>query len=289
MKKKTFIFKFQPSKYSLLSFDYHSNGCYRICNKGINVVVSALIILWCVFHLTTNVYSQGFVIDHTSVDLYDRIPEAYITEVKKMWLNMPGESHSRGYRIGVILLAGLEPKYAAVTTDAAPPTPYGEAALRVNGLVRNNYNNWDSGAGEEEWYTNASGIAYIKNHLTYSNTHNLEIAAIGFGWCWDMTWHNSPGGTVDPIYGVRWAGSSVGGPEEDLRWGLDDDDFVLTGNSISMDTNLTATQGYQNYCTANGYATKVVFTTGPVDGYTGESGYQRHLKHEHIRNYVAAD
>jgi hypothetical protein len=57
-----------------------------------------------------------------------------------------------------------------------------------------------------------------------------------------------------------------------------------------MDTYLDATQQYIDHCQANGYATRVLFTTGPVDGggNTGESGYQRHLKHERIRAYVQA-
>jgi hypothetical protein len=43
-------------------------------------------------------------------------------------------------------------------------------------------------------------------------------------------------------------------------------------------------------CTNSGYATEVFFTTGPVDGggNTGESGYQRFLKHEYMRSYVTA-
>ena len=92
---------------------------------------------------------------------------------------------------------------------------------------------------------------------------------------------------MDPVYQVRWAGSSVGGPDGDLRWGLDADDYALTGNRVCMDTYL-APPGYIDHCQANGYPTKVFFTTGPVDGggNTGENGYQRHLKHQHIRDYV---
>jgi hypothetical protein len=58
-----------------------------------------------------------------------------------------------------------------------------------------------------------------------------------------------------------------------------------------MDTYLGATQQYSDHCQTNGYPTKVFFTTGPVDGggNTDENGYQRHLKHEHIRNYVNAN
>jgi hypothetical protein len=71
-----------------------------------------------------------------------------------------------------------------------------------------------------------------------------------------------------------------------MRWGLDASHVALTGNTVTMDTYLNATQEYMDYAQANGYPTRVFFTTGPVDGYSGESGYQRQLKHEYIRDYV---
>ena len=60
-----------------------------------------------------------------------------------------------------------------------------------------------------------------------------------------------------------------------------------------MDTYLAATQEYIDYCATNGYPTKVFFTTGPVDDYSGyfglETMYQATLKYERIRDYVKAD
>ena len=61
-----------------------------------------------------------------------------------------------------------------------------------------------------------------------------------------------------------------------------------------MDTYLNAVEQYIAHCNANGYSTKVIFTTGPVDdGYENmagtENGFQRELKHDYIRNYVKAD
>jgi len=139
---------------------------------------------------------------------------------------------------------------------------------------------------EADWYTNAEAITKTINHLDHCNTSDMYIAAIGFGWCWDMTWHNSPTGTVDSLYQVRWAGSSEGGPDGDRAWGLDEGDVALVNNHVTMDTYLAATQAYVDHVQAQGYTTTVFFTTGPVDGSAGESGYQRHLKQEYIRNYV---
>lgn len=241
------------------------------------------------------------IVDHTVVDRYDDIPQVYIDEVKKMYLNIPGESHSSGYRIGLTLLMALDSKFQVIRTDDGPPAAYTTEALRVDRLVRNQYNNWSEGAGEREWYTwhawdptdDDYPEAYavkIKSHITYANTNDLEIAAMGFGWCWDFTWHNSPGGDVDPVYNVRWAGSSVGGPDGDLRWGLDDGDTSLTGNRVNMDDYLAATQEYIDHVNANGFNTVVFFTTGPVDGNSAnEAGYQREIKHQYIRDYVLQD
>lgn len=228
--------------------------------------------------------------DHTVVSRYADIPEAYLAEIKKMWVNIPGESHSSGYRKGLQLLANSDAAFSASVTESGHPEAFREDALRISRLVRGEqYGNWIESTGEEDWFTNPNAIAGIKHHLEYANTNGLEIAAIGFAWCWDMAWHNPPGGEIDPVFKVRWAGASVGGPDGDLRWGLDADDQALTGNSVSMDDYLDATRQYVDFVEANGYATRVLFTTGPVDGYPGESGYQRQIKQDYIRQYVLAD
>lgn len=70
-------------------------------------MIKMVALLGAILLFSSNAFSQGFVIDHTSVDLYAAIPDAYITQVKKMWFNIAGESHSTGYRKGINLLAGL--------------------------------------------------------------------------------------------------------------------------------------------------------------------------------------
>jgi hypothetical protein len=232
-------------------------------------------------------------VDHNAVANYDKIPAYYINLVKKMWINIPGESHSSGYRKGLTLLnqwsvAQGDTRFAVSVKDSGAPEAYTDQYLRVGGSVWFG-SSWIYGAGEALFYANTSSIQAMKNHLTYANTHGFEIAAFGFGWCWDMTWGNAPGGTIDPVFNVHWAGTSDGGPDGNLRWGLDDDDYALTGNRVSMKTYLDAVEEYIAHIEDNGYSTVAVFTTGPVDGYSGENGYQRHLKHEYIRQHVYAN
>jgi len=229
--------------------------------------------------------------DHTAVARYQDIPQPYLDLVKRMWTDIPGESHSSGYRIGCQLLEDQDSRYAVNVTEWGPPEGYTDQHLRLSRATwgdRDQPTGWIYGYGEEDWYTSVQAIEQTKAHLSYCHSQGLAIAAMGFGWCWDMTWSNSPGGGIDPVYQVRWAGSSVGGPEGDLRWGLDAADYALTGNSVCMDTYLDAVEQYRAHCQANGFPTRVFFTTGPVDGgeNTGESGYQRYIKHEYIRDYV---
>jgi hypothetical protein len=227
-------------------------------------------------------YSAGHIIaDHTVVDKYDDIPQQYIDAVKKMLVNIAGISHSIGYRNGVELLEQLDSRFQVLTYSANPPPSYSDQYLRLgrHGAV-----------GESEFYISPNYIASNKSLITDQYNSGNPYHVFGLGWCYTMTWVNGTGGTRDPVFNVRWAGSSEGGPEGSLRWGLDSEDRSLTGNSVCMDTYLGAVEQYIQHCISNGYPTKVIFTTGPVDGNAGsENGYQREKKHEYIRNFVASD
>lgn len=229
------------------------------------------------------------IIDHTYITKYINIPQYYINIIKTKRFNLPGESHSSGYRNGLQWLNTQEPKLSINRTESGTPESYNNSHLRVDRATWGDLNNssgWIYGYGEEDWYTSTTAISRTKAHLQYCYDNSLVADYFGFGWCWDMTWSNDPGGTVDPIYKCRWAGSSVGGPEGNLIWGLDSGDQALTGNSICMDTYLSITKDYIDYCNTNNIPTKVFYTTGPVDSYSGENAYQREIKHQYIRDYI---
>ena len=236
-----------------------------------------------------SLFQYGQVVaDHTVVDRFDNIPLYYIDEVKKMWLTVPGESHSEAYRVGLTLLESVNSSFQVNVTESGTPEGYTDQHLRASRAMY--VGGWLYNYGEEEWFTNSTGIGYTRGSIDYCNTHNLEMSAIGFGWCWDDT-YDDPSATADPVFGCRWYGGSMGGPEGPRSWGLDAGDFAITGNSVCMDTYLSVTQGYSDYCKSKGYKTKVFFTTGPVDTYytPGEAGYQGSIKHQYIREYVKKD
>jgi hypothetical protein len=186
--------------------------------------------------------------DHTIVDRFDDIPAYYMNEVKKMWLDIPGESHSWGYRYGLTDFASDYPAYAVSSLDYGAPEAYTTSHLRVSRATWGDVNNatgWITDYGEEDWFLTPEAIAQTKAGITYCNMHSLTIAAIGFAWCWD-------------------------------------------DNIMDMTDYLSATQQYADYCSANGYSTKVFFTTGPVEEFTGELAYNNSLRWKQIRDYVDA-
>lgn len=236
------------------------------------------------FFLKTLTGTGQIIADHTVVNAYDKIPQIYIDEVKKMLVDIAGESHSAGYRIGMELLESLNPNYQVLSYDGSVPA----SSIQYLRLGKH------TAVGEAEFYTSQTAINNYKTLITNQKNTGNPYSIIGFGWCWDMTWINSPGGTIDPVYKVRWAGSSDGGSVGNKRWGLDSGDQSLTGNSVCMDTYLDAVEQYIKYCSDNGYTTRVIFTTGPVDDGNEvmagtENGFQREIKHDYIRTYVKAN
>lgn len=230
------------------------------------------------------------IIDHEAVAKYSIIPESYKTSVKQKWLSVPGESHAGGYRAGLNLLEAADASFAVNVTESGTPEMPTSEHLRASGASWGDYNHatlWRYYYGEEDWYTNAAALAQTKVFLQYAHDNGFGLSAVGFGWCWDMSWHHTtPTVAKDPVYKCGWCGASEAGPEGDLAWGLDAADTAVTGNSVCMDTYLNATREYIAYCDAHSIPTQVFFTTGPVDSYSGENAYQRHVKHEYIRNDV---
>jgi len=240
--------------------------------------------LFFIFLQTSLVNYSQIIADHTVVDKYNEIPQQYINDVKKMLVDIAGESHASGYRLGQNLLELLNAKYQVLTFDGIPPA-YSDKYLRLGQHAE---------VGEAAFYTSQTSIDAYKIHITSQYNKGNPYSVMGFGWCWDMTWLNAPGGGLDPVYNVHWAGASVGGPNGNQRWGLDNGDQPLTGNSVCMDTYLNAVEQYIQHCINNKYDTKIIFTTGPVDDGYGimagtENGFQREMKHDYIRNYVKAD
>lgn len=239
--------------------------------------------------------SAGQIIaDHTVVDRYDDIPQQWVDSVKKMFAVYPGESHAAAMPVALNQLETLDPRFQVITRTSGTPYSYRTNELRFSGVTWGDLTNptgWIYSCGEEDWWTNAEGIARTKAGITYCNTNNLKLAAIGFGWCYDDSHSGSISSTADPVYGCRWYGRSLSSPSGSGNWGLDAEDQTITGNVVNLDTYLAATQEYIDYCLAQNYDTKVYFSTGPVEPtyYKGEAGYQASLKHQRIRDYVKAE
>jgi hypothetical protein len=240
--------------------------------------------------LLTGYVKAQIIVDHRAVDDFGNIPSEYIAKVKKMMVAFPGESHSEAMRYGMKLLEDQDSRFACNISTAEA---YTDQHVRVEDY------GW---IGELEWFT---WYAYPENDRPYPVEVQIKylmkryyeagypVTALGFTWCYDMVIGegNETEGT-DPVYGVHWYGASNGGPDGDKGWGLDEGDYDLTQNRVSLQTYFDAMEDYIDWSNSNGYGTKVVFTTGTVDyegEWWGEGGWQGHIKHEAIRDYVKAD
>ena len=240
------------------------------------------------FALGWSVVAAPMIIDHTCVDRYTNLTSAEIARVKTMWASVIGASHSLGYRVGCQLLENVDSRFGVNVFDAGAPEPYTTNYLRFSRAMRDfRYNQWSYGGSEATWYSMTSSVSEVQAHISYCNTNGLALGAFCFGWSWQPSWQNVLTTTVDPEYQVRWSGSSAGGPDGNLAWGLDADDFSLTGNRVCMQTYLDATEAYRRHCRSNGYPTTVMFSTAPPIDYTSENGYQVFLKNQYIRSYVS--
>ncbi len=187
--------------------------------------------------------------DHTIIDDFDKIPENYIAKVKEMWVTIPGESHSKAYRIGLTLLEEADNRYSVNITETGPPEPYINSHLRASRATWGDLDHetgWRYSYGEEDWFTSENAVSRTKNGIAYANNNNFVIAAIGFGWCYD------PGIDVD---------------------------LYLNATQKYIDFC-----NENNFMTVVFFTTGPV-----DDGYSPQQGYESSLVYKKIREYVAAD
>jgi hypothetical protein len=244
--------------------------------------------------LAANPAGTAIVADHTIVSRYSNIPDQYIALVKKMLLIIPGESHSRSYTRGLQLLAQENSRYNSLISDS--PSGAGMGPSVTTYLRASNYyynadyegGKYKGNCSEHDFWSGSTNISTASNMIRQSilyqlNTQSNPISAIGFGWCWDMAFNSYSSPSADPVYGVHWFGATDGelGTTPGVWWGLDSGD-----SAICMDTYIAVIQSLMQVNSG----TTVFFTTGPIDSSPceGESGYQNYIKHQYIREKVAA-
>lgn len=198
-------------------------------------------------------YSPGpqIIADHTVIDDFDYIPQYYIDEVKKMMLGYIGESHAAGFRTALTLLEADDATYQAEVGWF--PTSQTSSYLRAFGAF------W----GDVD---HATGWQYgLGEEDWYWSSTGISRIKSG------LTYINDNIDNVD-AFGFGWC------------WDPDE-------TAVDMPDYIEATKEYVDYCIAEGYDTKVFFSTGPVDGSnaSGEIGYNKYLAYEVIRDSVLAD
>ena len=239
--------------------------------------------------------------DHTVVDLYADIPQRWIDSVKTKWLSVPGASHAGALHRGLQEVQEIDASYAVSVQSSGTPTGYQTTALRSSGAMWGSFaseTDWGYTRGRADWWTNATARSRVKAYLQYCDSNGPNLFATMYGWSYDPNFDhmygNGPYGSYDPVYHVRWAGSTVEGQDGNKPFGLDDGDSVLVGNRVTMTDYIECVNEYIQYCEDNDIKTKIIISTGPVDdnGTQGwninERGYQQYLKWKFIRDYVSS-
>ncbi len=159
------------------------------------------------------------------------------------------------------------------------------------------------GISEEEFWTTQWAVDYMKENIRGSNDPlrgNNPVKAILFVTGWHIA--TGTGGTTDPVHGTRWGGRSfyfdsetrnfVTAYSETRNWGLTDEHLAYVDPNGTRQHPVALTDMIKAVEQLNGVDlnTVVMLTTDAVDVNgsvnTGESGYQRFLKHEYMRQYV---
>ena len=148
-----------------------------------NRLTISILFIFMILIYTSLVFSQEtLIVDHNAVVEFDQIPDYWIGEVKKMMINIPGESHGLGYMYGLELLEGMDSKFTVNITWTGEPEAYEETHLRSVRTYRNQYGNWSESGGEEDFYTSQSAIDMMKNHIDYMrNTIERGLVALSEG------------------------------------------------------------------------------------------------------------
>ncbi|MBN1181530.1 MAG: hypothetical protein JXB49_04525, partial [Bacteroidales bacterium] len=58
--------------------------------------IAKIVYVFFFISFSINGYNQSIIADHTVVNKFEDIPQQYIDSVKRMWVQVLGESHSAG-------------------------------------------------------------------------------------------------------------------------------------------------------------------------------------------------
>lgn len=228
----------------------------RLLNITVMFIILFFMVISCDSDSSSDSGSGGgitggqIIADHRAVDGYDDIDPEYFDEIHKMWLVIAGESHSEAYRNGLSALAGADPDLNVNVTVSGIPEAYTSLHLRVS------RGTWGDVSNETGWVYGYGEEDWFTSETAISRTK------AGISYCHANSFTIS-------VFGFGWC------------W----DDHIGVDEMFGY---LAATSEYMDYCADNNIPTTIVFTTGPVDGYSGEDAYNNYLRWQAVRDYVAA-
>jgi len=129
------------------------------------------------------------IIDHTSVDQYQQIPDCWIEQVKneRMVAHYLGGSHARQMHNGLVLLEAQNPKYSA-DVNGNPGLFADENSLRdLRGRYTSQYNSWSDSGGADHYWRDDTAKQTLVSTIGQANTVlGYPVAVSLYGWSYHM-------------------------------------------------------------------------------------------------------
>ncbi len=134
--------------------------------------------------------SRALIIDHNSVNDFNRIPDKYIASVKDMLIQIVGESHGEQIPEGLVRLGKQNPKYSVQIGTGNPHDLNKKKSLKVYRSYYDMYGWRNLYVGEEGYWATKYARSVTEKTAEQAIKEGIPFKISLWCWCWDICWDN---------------------------------------------------------------------------------------------------
>lgn len=156
---------------------------YSVKAKIRALVLKLMIIMW----LSQTALSV-LTIDHHTIDI-DNIPSFWIEKVKQdsTLIQIVGQSHSRQYEFGLLLLEQKNPRFAVQVADSIDDLDTENRLHILRSQYSTTYRRWTTNLSDEsDYWSTADGRMNPPASARQARLEGRPITASIWCWCWDI-------------------------------------------------------------------------------------------------------
>lgn len=156
-----------------------------------NLCISILGFLFgssCLLWMSPSVCRAAMLIDHTCVDVSE-IPLYWIEQVKQqtMLLHCVGQSHSKQYKNGLMLLEQQNPRFAVqISTELSQLTRANALHVLTSQFTQNSVRWGDESVDDKDYWSTDNGAELTRQSVLEALRKQLPMTASLWCWCWDI-------------------------------------------------------------------------------------------------------